>query len=522
MSLGFSHLNDAELETLHKSLHTDVANPAVLEAHHSVTTEILARGLEHGHEDDQWNRAVIELEIEDRIPVAKAIAEMPTDIAQQVIESLGNPEFVKKTTLLTVDGYTLKFDAFEKSEQVEMRLNETQKLLYETLEAVVERVGSFDQGSGANGAHYMEKNPFVKEGMVCANCVFYEGGQGCEIVTGLIDPMALCKFWIIPEDLLDPSVRKHQAGRHDQESHGNWAGTSGIDKPDSIMVGKDAITKGKDSMWEHLVPDGKGGWKISPERQKLYDKIVKEHLKGVTPTGNPTFTLMGGGGGSGKGTILKNQIALDQSTEFGVRIPESNFVRVDPDEIKAMLPEFDELLFAGRKDESASYTHEESSAIAKIVQRQAFSRGLDVLLDGTGNSKAIKLQSKIDEARNAGYIVNGVYVSTTIESAWQRNMGRAVKPNSKRGIVPPYNFLEAHKSVSDIMPHMAPEFDSWVLFDTNGPEDSLPPIIASTKRGFPITVIDRDSYNQFLGKANSKVTPDALQAIWDEFKVGRI
>jgi hypothetical protein len=224
MSLGFSHLDDAELETLHKSLHTDVENPAVVEAHHSVTTEILSRGLEHGHEDDVWNRAVVELEIENQVPVSKAIADMPEDIAQEVLSSLGNPEFVKKTTLLTVDGYTLKFDSFEKSEEVEMRLNETQKMLYETLEAVVERVGSFDQGSGANGAHYMEKNPFVKEGMVCANCVFYEGGQGCEIVTGLIDPMALCKFWIIPEDLLDPSVRKHQAGQHDQTTHGSWAG----------------------------------------------------------------------------------------------------------------------------------------------------------------------------------------------------------------------------------------------------------------------------------------------------------
>jgi hypothetical protein len=224
MSLGFSHLDDAELETLHKSLHTDVENPAVVEAHHSVTTEILSRGLEHGHEDDVWNRAVVELEIENQVPVSKAIADMPEDIAQEVLSSLGNPEFVKKTTLLTVDGYTLKFDSFEKSEEVEMRLNETQKMLYETLEAVVERVGSFDQGSGANGAHYMEKNPFVKEGMVCANCVFYEGGQGCEIVTGLIDPMALCKFWIIPEDLLDPSVRKHRAGQHDQSTHGSWAG----------------------------------------------------------------------------------------------------------------------------------------------------------------------------------------------------------------------------------------------------------------------------------------------------------
>jgi hypothetical protein len=81
----------------------------------------------------------------------------------------------------------------------------------------------------------MEENPFVEEGMVCANCVFYEGGQGCEIVTGLIDPMALCKFWIIPEDLLT-SVNKHRAGQHDQSSHGSWA-------PDTVLNEKD--TQGK-------------------------------------------------------------------------------------------------------------------------------------------------------------------------------------------------------------------------------------------------------------------------------------
>jgi hypothetical protein len=521
MSVGFSHLNDAELETLHKSLHTDVANPAVLEAHHSVTTEILARGLEHGHEDDKWNRAVVELEVENQIPVAKAISEMPADIAHQVIKSLGNPEFVKKTTLLTVDGYTLKFDAFEKSEEVEMRLNETQKMLYETLEAVVERVGAFDQGSGANGAHYMEKNPFVKEGMVCANCVFYEGGQGCEIVTGLIDPMALCKFWIIPEDLLDPSVRKHQAGKHDQETHGNWAGTSEMDKPDNISYNGDTIKKGRDSMWEHLVPDGKGGYKLTDERTKLYEDIVQKHLEGVTPTGNPTFTLMGGGGGSGKGTIQESFIAMNDADEFGVKIPKTNVVKVDPDEIKSLLPEFDSMVSIGRKEDAAGYTHEESSAISKIIQREAFSLGLDVLLDGTGNSKAISLQKKIDQARNAGYTVNGAYVNASIENAWQRNMGRAVT-SATRGLVPAWAFLEAHKSVSDIIPYMAPKFDNWVLFDTNGPRGSTPPIIAIGSLGVPIQIIDQGAYGRFIDKAFSKITPNELDAMWDEFKVGKI
>jgi hypothetical protein len=61
--------------------------------------------------------------------------------------------------------------------------------------------------------------------------VFYLGGGGCEIVEGKIDPMGLCKLWIIPQDLIEREtepfpdtefVEKH--GSHDQSSHGSWAG----------------------------------------------------------------------------------------------------------------------------------------------------------------------------------------------------------------------------------------------------------------------------------------------------------
>lgn len=83
-------------------------------------------------------------------------------------------------------------------------LQPRQKALYEALEIVAEAFGPFDKTSGANGAHYMaaDDNPFVEEGLMCANCVFYEGGQACELVSGQIDPLALCKLWIIDENLL--------------------------------------------------------------------------------------------------------------------------------------------------------------------------------------------------------------------------------------------------------------------------------------------------------------------------------
>lgn len=86
----------------------------------------------------------------------------------------------------------------------EKKLNPRQKLLYEHYEHVVEMFGYFDQSAQGNGAHYApaKKNPFIKEGMICSNCVFFQGGQACEIVKGTIEPNAICKFWIIPEDLI--------------------------------------------------------------------------------------------------------------------------------------------------------------------------------------------------------------------------------------------------------------------------------------------------------------------------------
>ena len=81
-------------------------------------------------------------------------------------------------------------------------LNARQKAMYEFYEQVVEAFGMFTQDIGANGAHYVAESPFAEEGMICANCVFYEGGRGCEIVEGDIAPNGICKLWVINEALL--------------------------------------------------------------------------------------------------------------------------------------------------------------------------------------------------------------------------------------------------------------------------------------------------------------------------------
>lgn len=72
---------------------------------------------------------------------------------------------------------------------------------YNFYEGQVMMYGLYSQGIGANGAHYGDENPFVDQGLACANCVFYRE-NACEIVEGAIQPGGICKFWIIPESKL--------------------------------------------------------------------------------------------------------------------------------------------------------------------------------------------------------------------------------------------------------------------------------------------------------------------------------
>lgn len=77
-----------------------------------------------------------------------------------------------------------------------------QRLQYDLTEAIVNQYGQFDQTASADGSHYAPINPFVSQGIKCSNCYFFEGPRGCEVVAGDIDPEAVCKLWIIPNELI--------------------------------------------------------------------------------------------------------------------------------------------------------------------------------------------------------------------------------------------------------------------------------------------------------------------------------
>jgi hypothetical protein len=82
-------------------------------------------------------------------------------------------------------------------------LEQVQIELADSLFDLVEEYGEFDSTAGAEGAHFFpaDKNPFQAEGVKCGNCIFYDGTE-CAIVDAPVTDGSLCKFWIIPEGLL--------------------------------------------------------------------------------------------------------------------------------------------------------------------------------------------------------------------------------------------------------------------------------------------------------------------------------
>jgi hypothetical protein len=73
--------------------------------------------------------------------------------------------------------------------------------LYEAIEKIAQDGEMWPQ-DGPDGAHYMKKSAFGSQGMKCENCVFFNSGGSCDVVSGEIASEGLCKIWIIPEEKL--------------------------------------------------------------------------------------------------------------------------------------------------------------------------------------------------------------------------------------------------------------------------------------------------------------------------------
>ena len=160
-----------------------------------------------GDEGRAWARRIIE---ENSMETKASRRHSESDM-----ESLRTAAHHVKATMkaLRSVGYDgIKPKSATKAVDESVTLAERQVAMYDTYEALAEEYGLFNQGIGANGAHYGpgDVNPFKAEGIMCGSCVFYMEGK-CEIVEGDIDPEGICKLWIIPESALNLSAPEEEA-----------------------------------------------------------------------------------------------------------------------------------------------------------------------------------------------------------------------------------------------------------------------------------------------------------------------
>lgn len=234
------------------------------------------------------------------------------------------------------------------------------------------------------------------------------------------------------------------------------------------------------------LPNGKMG-PYSPERIALHAQIARALFQGAGshPEGGRAVFLAGGPA-SGKSSLVKSG---------QVKLP-GDYVDVNPDIVRTMLPEYQRLLDAGDKQASVK-THEEASHISKMVMNLALLRRNHVVVDGVGNSGPDKFAGKIRATTAAGYDAMVVYATIPTDEAIRRSELRA----KRSGRVVPVGYLRsAHRDVTrryvgDIekMPGITVK-----VFDNSG---KGPTLIAERLGGGVVRIVKRKLYREFIAKA---------------------
>ena len=257
-----------------------------------------------------------------------------------------------------------------------------------------------------------------------------------------------------------------------------------LDKPSSSYT--PSYPAGRDT--KDRFSDGRGNY--TSERRQLHKTIMEKYLVGTTPVDAPVATIIGGGMGAGKSTLVESEGLI-----------QANTVEVNVDKIRTELPELREALAGlseGAQGVSVAETHEEASDISRALLVRAAASKRNVVLDGTGDTTLRKLGGKVAELRAAGHRVVATYVTTSVAIAQARADKRA--QTTDRRFAPPTALREIHKAVSGILPEAIKQglFDEVKLWDTSL---DFKPRLVMTAKGTNVTVLDKGLWDEFLAKA---------------------
>lgn len=200
----------------------------------------------------------------------------------------------------------------------------------------------------------------------------------------------------------------------------------------------------------------------SPHRQVLHEKIAHEkiahefldHVKPVPENEAPVAMVMMGGSASGKSTAVKKNLHVN----------EEQFVKLDADEVKGMIPEYTHAVANSAKN-AAALAHEESSDVMKMIRGRAMDQRKNIIMDGTGaNQKGYADFMKT--LKDRGYHVHLVYTDTDKEVAIKRARDRAEKTGRH---IPEHFIHHAYDKIPGNFIPLTEHADEFTMFDTRTP-----------------------------------------------------
>lgn len=206
----------------------------------------------------------------------------------------------------------------------------------------------------------------------------------------------------------------------------------------------------------------------TPERDKLHFKIVSsilspERIKAATPAEGvaPTFTVLGGRGGSGKSWFA------------GQVYDEGKAIVLDADHIKGMMPEYEGW--------NAAQVHEESADIFDEITSMCARLGLNVVHDKTMKTAKTTLND-LQRFKDMGYSTEAHYMHLPRQEAAKRAVSRFLG-KTKRYV--PVDVVLANTSNEATFDQVKGIVDKWSFRDNNVKQGSEPILISESAATTP-------------------------------------
>lgn len=274
------------------------------------------------------------------------------------------------------------------------------------------------------------------------------------------------------------------------------SGLVGNDAFDAYSTGRLADTQAVHSS----VNPQTGERTYSAERSALHEQIVDGARAGRPSQEAPQALFTAGGPASGKSGLYGGSAA---APPVGAGLAErqkmagpADAVVVDPDAVKAQLPEYHGMIAAGRADAASAANHEESSDVAKQIQSAAVEQRQNVVVDGIGDSGGSKFADKIMAAQAAGYDVTVRYAVLSVDNAIER---ATLRGQSSGRQLTPEMVTAAHESVARAFVRSIQNGVPGAKVEVYDNTAGLTPIATRDGAG-SWTVHDPEKYNSFVAR----------------------